>query len=111
LFEKKEIVLHHSYSGEEVLELLELHPSISLIILTVEPDTLNGFDVLKQIKIRRPEVPVFLISAHISMESLKLVTSYGCDELLQSPVKEKELMLLVNKYLYNLNNPDYEKKK
>ncbi len=44
----------------------------------------------------------FCLSASISIESLKLASLYRCNELLQLPLLKDELMILINKYLYQL---------
>jgi DNA-binding response OmpR family regulator len=87
-------------SGDEFLSLFYAHPGLSLVILTVEMGGMNGFEILHQIKITRSGLPVILLSAGISFESLKLASMYNCNELLQLPLHKDDFITLINKYLY-----------
>ena len=101
MFSSGEYTILTAGSGEEVLSKFNEHPEISLVIITIELGGSNGFEVLRQLKSRRSVTPVFLLAAYISFESLKLASLYGCDELLQIPVRKRDLMALINKYLHN----------
>ncbi len=100
MFQKEKFHFLSASSGDELLRLFHDHAELSLVILTAEMGGLNGFEILHQIKIARSGLPVILLSASLSFESLKLASMYRCDELLQLPLEKDELMMLINKYLY-----------
>jgi DNA-binding NtrC family response regulator len=102
MFKKEKFHFLTASTGDEVLRLFHDHAEVSLVILTAEMGGLNGFEILQQMKIARSGIPVFLLSASISFESLKLASLYGCNEFLQLPLQKDELMMLINKYLYQL---------
>jgi DNA-binding response OmpR family regulator len=87
-------------TGDEVLRLFEGHPEVSLVVLTAEMGSLNGFEILQQMKRSRSGITVFLLSAQISMETLKLASICGCNEILQLPLHRQEIITLIKKYLY-----------
>jgi DNA-binding response OmpR family regulator len=101
MFNSSEYIILTAGSGEKVLGIFNGHPETSLVIITAELGDSNGFEVLRQMKSCRSGTPVFLLAAYISFESLKLASLYGCDELLQIPVRKRELMAVVNKYLHH----------
>ncbi|MEI7491145.1 MAG: response regulator [Bacteroidota bacterium] len=99
MFGEKEFNILTARSSEEILDKFREHPEIALVILATELAGSNGFEVLKKVKSLKDNIPVFLLSAYISLESLKLASISGCDEFLQAPVREKELLSLINKHL------------
>ncbi len=100
MFRKEKFHFLSATSGDELLRLFHDHAEVSLVILTAEMGGLNGFEILHQMKIDRSGIPVILLSASISFESLKLASMYHCDEFLQLPLQKSELMILINKYLH-----------
>jgi DNA-binding response OmpR family regulator len=100
MFRKEKFHFLTASTGDEVLTLFHEHTEVSLVILTAEMGGLNGFEIMHQMKTERFGIPVILLSASLSFESLKLASMYRCDELLQLPLQKDELMILINKYLY-----------
>ncbi len=100
MFRKEKFHFLTASSGDELLRLFHDHAELSLVILTAEMGGLNGFEIMHQMKTERFGIPVILLSASLSFESLKLASMYRCDELLQLPLQKDELMILINKYLY-----------
>jgi len=101
MFSKWDFTILTAVSGKELLNAFVGHPETSLVILAVDLGDTNGFEIIKQIRSFRDDIPVFLLAAYISFESLKLASLLGCNEILQAPVGEKELKSLVSKYLFN----------
>jgi CheY-like chemotaxis protein len=50
-------------NGERALELFDAHPEVGLVLLDYAMPGLNGGDVAREMKTRRPSVPIFMISA------------------------------------------------
>jgi CheY-like chemotaxis protein len=50
--------------GEDALELFDAHPVIGLVLLDYAMPEMDGAAVARQMKARRPFVPIFLVSAH-----------------------------------------------
>lgn len=86
-------------TGDECLDMFRNHPEVELVILPVDLQGKNGFEVIEQMKHLRKWVPVFLISRFVSFGSLKLAADLGCNELLQAPFSSQDLKNLVDKYL------------
>ncbi|MEN8141880.1 MAG: response regulator [Thermodesulfobacteriota bacterium] len=55
--------IHSALSGDEALEKLDIL-SPDLVILDINMPGLNGIDTLREMKERRPEMPVILSSAY-----------------------------------------------
>ena len=50
-------------NGAEALALLERHPDIELVLLDLHMPGINGFDLLSELKLRFPSLPVVVLSS------------------------------------------------
>ena len=78
------------------------HPEIEMVFITMNLAFGHGLNTLERIRIFRPEIPIVLLSDFVSMESIRLATLAGCNEIIQNPVNKEALNAVVQKYL-----PDY----
>jgi CheY-like chemotaxis protein len=69
-------VMHFANSGDEVLSLLTngIEPTLIVILSDINMPQMDGLDLLAEIKQRRPDLPVMM------------VTAYGDDERRPAPV-------------------------
>lgn len=51
-------------NGEAALEVFEAHPVIELVLLDYAMPGMDGAKVAREMKSRRPFVPIFMVSAH-----------------------------------------------
>ena len=70
LYTRKQILELEGYTvlsaldGEDALELFDAYPVIDLVLLDYVMPGMDGLALAREIKSRRPSVPVFMISAH-----------------------------------------------
>lgn len=100
MFRKEKYHILFTSSGDELLRLYHDHTEVSLVIMTTEMGEFSGFEILHQMKNDRSGIPVILLSASISLESLKLASMYRCNEFLQLPLQKNEFLMMINKYLH-----------
>ena len=85
-------------SGNEVIGICELHPEISMAILSSDLPDKNGFETIENIRKMLPDIPIILLANRVSPESCRLAAMVGCNEILQLPLNEKELQAITKKY-------------
>ncbi len=68
-------------------------PSPSLVILELEGFSLEGIEIAGALKLSMPEVPLFLVSEHCSMQSEKRAISYGIDAMFETKDELSSLVL------------------
>ena len=81
-------VLHFALSGREALQRLEDHiePQLIVILSDINMPGMDGLALLREIKTRRPELPVMMLTAYGDEERRRLAAEYGADEFLTKPV-------------------------
>ena len=61
---------------------------------------MNGYDATKMIKKFRKELPIIAQTANALEEERKKCFAAGCDDYLTKPINVKELLSLIEKYLF-----------
>ena len=81
-------VMHFAYSGEEALEKLTggIEPQLIVILSDINMPGMDGLALLREIKERRPELPVMMVTAYGDEERRRLAEEYGAIEFITKPV-------------------------
>ena len=81
-------VLHFAASGEEALDRLsnEIKPQLIVILSDINMPGMDGLELLRVIKERRPELPVMMVTAYGDDERRRRAAEYGAMEFVTKPV-------------------------
>jgi CheY-like chemotaxis protein len=81
-------VLHFAGSGAEALDRLaeEIEPTLVAILSDINMPGMDGLELLGEIKQRRPDLPVMMVSAYGDDERRRKATELGAFEFLTKPV-------------------------
>ena len=81
-------VMHFANSGDEALSLLTngIEPTLILILSDINMPQMDGLDLLAEIKQRRPELPVMMVTAYGDDERRRRASELGAFEFLTKPV-------------------------
>ena len=81
-------LLHFAYSGEEALDKLTggIEPPLIVILSDINMPGMDGLALLHEIKTRRPDLPVIMVTAYGDDERRRRATEYGAAEFLTKPV-------------------------
>jgi CheY-like chemotaxis protein len=81
-------VLHFAGSGEEALGKLdgEIEPQLIVILSDINMPGMDGLTLLREIKRRRPDMPVMMVTAYGDDERRRLADEYGAAEFITKPV-------------------------
>src|SRR5205809_6964711 len=81
-------VLHFAFSGEEALEQLacEIQPELIVILSDINMPGMDGLALLREIKQRRPALPVMMVTAYGDDERRRVAEEYGAAQFITKPV-------------------------
>jgi CheY-like chemotaxis protein len=81
-------VLHFAASGEEALDQLSngFKPELIVILSDINMPGMDGLTLLREIKQRRPELPVMMVTAYGDDERRRRASEYGASDFISKPV-------------------------
>ena len=81
-------VLHFAASGEEALDKLAdgVRPELIVILSDINMPGMDGLTLLREIKTRRPDLPVMMVTAYGDDERRRRASEYGAVEFITKPV-------------------------
>ncbi|RLA62200.1 MAG: response regulator [Epsilonproteobacteria bacterium] len=80
-------------SGPEIIQFLDTNPDldIKLILLDLFLPGMNGIEILKTLKEKRPHLKVIMYSAHTDDDIEKEALGAGADKFLHKPLNFQEM--------------------
>lgn len=93
-FEEQGFEVVAVYDGDEALERI-YESKFDLFLLDVNVPSMNGFDLLKEVRKEGNSTPAIFITSLNSMTSLEEGFESGCDDYIRKPFELRELLLRV----------------
>ncbi len=86
-------VMHFAASGEQALELLtrEIQPTLVVILSDINMPGMDGLQLLAEIKQRRPDLPVMMVTAYGDDQRRRRASELGAFEFITKPVDFAQL--------------------
>ena len=80
--------MHFAYSGEGALGKLAggIEPQLIVILSDINMPGMDGLALLREIKTRRPDLPVMMVTAYGDDERRRLAGEYGAADFITKPV-------------------------
>ena len=81
-------VLHFACSGEDALGKLAkgIEPQLIVILSDINMPGMDGITLLREIKEKRPDLPVIMVTAYGDDERRRRASEYGAAEFITKPV-------------------------
>lgn len=88
-----ELQFRYAFSGGEALEVLDSAAGTDLVLILsdINMPGMSGLDLLREIKARRPGMPVFMITAYDDHEKYREAMDCGASDYLAKPLDFGEL--------------------
>ena len=80
--------MHFANSGDKALQLLdqEIEPELIAVLSDINMPGMDGLMLLREIKAKRPELPVMMVTAYGDDERRHLAEELGAIEFITKPV-------------------------
>jgi len=81
-------VMHFAQSGEAALDILQqdMQPELLVILSDINMPGMDGLNLLREVKQRRAELPVIMVTAYGDEERRRKASEYGAAEFVTKPV-------------------------
>ena len=86
-------------SGEQALRVLEADPSIALVLMDIKMPKVDGLDVLKEMKAKRPSLKVIMVTGYKAVETASEAARLGASGYIIKPFKSDEILNTVRRNL------------
>ncbi len=97
-------------SGEQAIELYNANPDIKVAILDVMLPGIDGFEVLKYLRGKNPQMGVIMLTARTHEQDKVLGLEYGADDYISKPFSPTELIARIRSLIRRLTNTSQEEK-
>lgn len=84
-------------SGSEGLSYLTHNPGVDIVVSDLRMPTMDGAEVLRQIRQRHPTIPVVIMSGHASQNDRATLIALGARGVLSKPFSPQELLELADR--------------
>jgi CheY-like chemotaxis protein len=81
-------VMHFAPSGEAALDMLQqdMQPELLVILSDINMPGMDGLSLLREVKQRRADLPVIMVTAYGDDERRRKANEYGAAEFVTKPV-------------------------
>ena len=86
-------------SGEQALRLVEGDQTIGLVLMDIKMPKVNGLDVLKAMKAKRPDLNVIMVTGYKTVETASQAAHLGAVGYIVKPFKSNEILDTVKRNL------------
>jgi two-component system, response regulator, stage 0 sporulation protein F len=80
--------VHFAASGQEALTKIEdgVRPELIVILSDINMPGMDGLELLREVKLRRPDLPVMMVTAYGDDERRRRAVEFGASEFITKPV-------------------------
>jgi two-component system nitrogen regulation response regulator NtrX len=86
-------------SDTALAEISSRRPNLIFLDIWLQGSRLDGLQLLEQVKLEHPEVPVVMISGHGNIETAVAAIKRGAYDFIEKPFKADRLILVANRAL------------
>jgi DNA-binding NtrC family response regulator len=94
--ENSGFLTYEANSGSQGLLILKKQP-IDLLILDVRLPGVNGLDILKEVKVKYPNMEVIIVSAHGDMDTVIKAMRSGAIDYLRKPFRHIDIRIAIER--------------
>jgi len=82
-------------SGPEALSIISTDGRVDIVLLDMQMPEMNGIEVARELKKRKPALPVVAQTAFVFEDDMDIVLQAGCDACLIKPIRKEQLLAVI----------------
>jgi CheY-like chemotaxis protein len=86
-------------NGLEAVDFAKNNSDIDLILMDLQMPEMNGYDATREIRKIYSDLPIVAQTAFAMSDDRAKAIEAGCNDYLAKPIRSKDLIEMVNKYL------------
>jgi CheY-like chemotaxis protein len=86
-------------NGVEAIDLCTSENAIDLVLMDLQMPEMNGYEATQILKKKYPALPIVAQTAFAMSDDREKAIDAGCDDYLAKPIKSKDLLSVVGKYI------------
>lgn len=86
-------------NGREAVAMSRNETHIDLILMDLQMPEMNGYEATRIIKQENPGIPIIAQTAFAMSDDREKALEAGCDDYLAKPIKSKDLLSAVERFL------------
>lgn len=100
IFKKTEATIIRAKNGKEAVDIIaDHHRDIDLILMDLNMPVMDGYEAMKIIKSRHPNIPIIAQTAYTLTEDRRKCMRAGFNDYIAKPINRTALFRLVNENL------------
>jgi CheY-like chemotaxis protein len=93
------ITVLRAVNGQEAIDITNSNENIQLIIMDIKMPVKNGIEATREIKKLKPLLPIVATTAFMMPGDRQIYQEAGCNDYISKPIKQKELFMMIEKYV------------
>jgi len=82
-------------NGLSAVNIVNASPDISLIIMDIKMPLMNGYEAIKQIRAKYPNIPIIVQTAHTFSNEQAIARALGCNHFITKPIDAESFYLAI----------------
>jgi two-component system cell cycle response regulator DivK len=95
---KLNATIYWAKNGIEAVEICE-NNSVDLVFMDLQMPEMNGYEATEILKKKFPTLPIVAQTAFAMSDDREKALDAGCDDYLAKPIKSKDLLSVVEKFI------------
>ena len=98
ILSSSKVSIVHAWDGNEAIEYVKNNSDISLVLMDIKMQKMNGYEALRLIKKIRPELPVIAQTAYALSHNIAQRQQDGFDNYISKPISKNTLVEIIAGY-------------
>ncbi|HEX3008412.1 MAG TPA: response regulator [Bacteroidales bacterium] len=95
---KTKVKVLHGRNGQEVIQLFESNPDVSLILMDIKMPDMDGIEAAQAIRKIHSSVPIIAQTAYALEDEKNRCFEAGFNDYITKPINRKQLLSLIESY-------------